>query len=96
MPVAFSRVEFALAELVIPVFGRGFRIEEAHERAVGDERDDPFGLVIPKFQAADPDEDHEDSDTHQADAQFPAAGSQSQRTDVKFFEFRHHHFSFEV
>jgi hypothetical protein len=40
----------------------GIRVEEAHERAVRDERHDPLCLVFEGLQTADPEKDDDETD----------------------------------
>jgi len=49
VPLVLLLIELAFLQLIILVFWSILRIEETHERTVGNERNDAFCLIIPKF-----------------------------------------------
>ena len=56
--VLLDNLPFIVGHLIISIFE-----EEAHQRAIGNEGDDPVGFVVSELQATDPYEDDEDGYT---------------------------------
>ena len=82
MPIVLSLIILTLRHLIEGVFlyGLAFVVghlvigvleEEAHQRAICHEGDDPIGFVVSELQAADPYEDDEDGHTDQFASEAP-------------------------
>lgn len=70
---------FVVGHLVIGVLE-----EEAHQRAICHEGDDPIGFVVSELQAADPYEDDEDGHTDQFASEAPEVARALQEGDECF------------
>ena len=73
---------FVVGHLVIGVLE-----EEAHQRAICHEGDDPIGFVVSELQAADPYEDDEDGHTDQFASEAPEIARALQEGDECFLHF---------
>ena len=73
---------FVVGHLVIGVLE-----EEAHQRAICHEGDDPIGFVVSELQAADPYEDDEDGHTDQFASEAPEIARALQEGDECLLHF---------
>ena len=98
MPIVLSLIILTLRHLIEGVFLYGFAFvvghlvigvleEEAHQRAIGYEGDDPVGFVVSELQATDPYEDDEDGHTDQFASEAPEIARALQEGDECFLHF---------
>lgn len=95
VPIVLSLIVLAFRNLVEGVlldyftFVIGYLVvsileEEAHQRAICHEGDDPIGFVVSELQAADPYEDDEDGHTDQLASEAPEIARALQEGDECF------------
>ena len=98
MPIVLSLIVLTFGHLIEGVFlyGLAFVVghliisvlqEEAHQRAICHEGDDPIGFVVSELQAADPYEDDEDGHTDQFASEAPEIARALQEGDECFLHF---------
>ena len=98
MPIVLGLIVLTFGHLVEGVFlyGLAFVVghliisvleEEAHQRAICHEGDDPIGFVVSELQATDPYEDDEDGHTDQFASEAPEIARALQEGDECFLHF---------
>ena len=98
MPIVLGLIVLTFGHLIEGVFlyGLAFVVghliisvleEEAHQRAICHEGDDPIGFVVSELQAAYPYEDDEDSHTDQFASEAPEIARALQEGDECFLHF---------
>ena len=98
MPIVLSLIILTLRHLIEGVFlyGLAFVVghlvigvleEEAHQRAICHEGDDPIGFVVSELQATDPYEDDEDGQTDQLASEAPEVARALQEGDECLLHF---------
>lgn len=98
MPIVLGLIVLTFGHLVEGVFlyGLAFVVghlvigvlqEEAHQRAICHEGDDPIGFVVSELQTADPYEDDEDGHTDQFASEAPEIARALQEGDECFLHF---------
>ena len=98
VPIVLSLIVLAFRDLIEGVlldyftFVIGYLVigvleEEAHQRAICHEGDDPIGFVVSELQAADPYEDDEDGHTDQFASEAPEVARALQEGDECLLHF---------
>ena len=98
MPIVLGLIVLTFGHLIEGVFlyGLAFVVghlvigvleEEAHQRAICHEGDDPIGFVVSELQAADPYEDDEDGHTDQFASEAPEVARALQEGDECLLHF---------
>ena len=98
MPIVLSLIVLTFGHLIEGVFlyGLAFVVghlvisvleEEAHQRAICHEGDDPISFVVSELQAADPYEDDEDGHTDQFASETPEVARALQEGDECLLHF---------
>ena len=98
MPIVLGLIVLTFGHLIEGVFlyGLAFVVghlvigvleEEAHQRAICHEGDDPIGFVVSELQATDPYEDDEDGHTDQFASEAPEIARALQEGDECLLHF---------